>query len=161
MKKTLLNCCGSAAALLLLAGCAQGQTATAVLTVQEPAKLVVKRGENPSFALKASIRAGYHANSNTPGEEYLIPMKLTWDAAGPLQAREVVYPKAKKEKFAFAETPLSIFDGEFEIVTRFQRAANPQLGPGFLTGKLRYQACNEKMCLPPKTVDIRLPVLMQ
>ncbi len=158
--KTISNSFLSSAALLLLAGCAQAQSST-VLTVQDPAKLVVKRGENPSFTLRASIRAGYHANSNTPSEEYLIPMKLTWDAAGPLRAQDVDYPKPKKEKFPFAEAPLSVFDGDFEIVTRFQRAANPQLGPGFVTGKLRYQACNDKMCLPPKTVDIRLPVLMQ
>lgn len=158
--KTISNSFLNSAALLLLAGCAQAQSST-VLTVQDPAKLVVKRGENPSFTLKASIRAGYHANSNTPSEEYLIPMKLTWDAAGPLRVQDVAYPKPKKEKFPFAEAPLSVFDGDFEIVTRFQRAANPQLGPGFVTGKLRYQACNDKMCLPPKTVDIRLAVLMQ
>lgn len=160
MKKTSLSCLSSAAALLLFAGCAPAQS-TAVLTVQDPPKLVVKRAENPVFSLKASIRSGYHANSNTPSEEYLIPMKLTWDTAGPLQAKEVVYPKPRKEKFSFTETPLSIFDGDFEIVTRFQRAANPQLGPGFITGKLRYQACNDKMCLPPKSVEIKLPVLMQ
>lgn len=132
-----------------------------VLKVQDPAKLVVKRGENPTFALKAVITPGYHANSNTPSEEYLIPMKLTWDTAGPLTAKEIAYPAPKFEKFAFADKPLSIFDGAFDITTKFQRAANPQLGPGFITGKLRYQACNDKMCLPPKTIEIKLPVLMQ
>lgn len=159
--KTIFNSFFSSAAALLFFACAAQAQSTAVLTVQDPSKLTVRRGENPTFALKASIRAGYHANSNTPSEEYLIPMKLTWDANGPLKAQEVVYPKAKKEKFSFSESPLSIFDGDFEIVTRFQRSANPQLGPGFITGKLRYQACNDKMCLPPKTVDIKLPVLMQ
>jgi DsbC/DsbD-like thiol-disulfide interchange protein len=158
---TILNSFFSSAAALLLLACAAQAQSTAVLTVQEPPKLIVKRGENPTFALKASMRPGYHANSHTPSEEYLIPMKLTWDANGPLLAKEVVYPKPRKEKFSFSESPLSIFDGDFEIITRFQRAANPQPGPGFITGKLRYQACNDKMCLPPKTVDIKLPVLMQ
>ena len=160
MNRTSLSFFSSAAALLCLALSAQAQSA-AVLTVQDPAKLIVKRGENPTFALKASLRAGYHANSNTPSEEYLIPMKLTWDTTGPLQAKDVVYPKPRKEKFSFADAPLSIFDGDFEIVTRFERRANPPLGPGFVTGKLRYQACNDKMCLPPKTVEVKLPVLMQ
>jgi hypothetical protein len=131
-----------------------------VLTVPDPPKLVVKRAENPSYSLKVSIKPGYHANSNTPSEDYLIPIRLTWEA-GALEVVEVVYPKPKHEKFAFSEKPLSIFDGDFEIVTRFKRAANPALGPGFLTGKLRYQACNDKMCLPPKNVEIKLPVLMQ
>ncbi|MBI4889063.1 MAG: hypothetical protein HY821_00470 [Acidobacteria bacterium] len=160
MQTTLSNFFNSAAALVLLSAGAFGQSAP-VLTVHEPAKLVVKRTENPVFALKVAIAQGYHANSNTPSEEYLIPMKLTWDATGPLTAGEVVFPKAKMEKFSFSDKPLSIFDGEFEIVTKFKRAANPQLGPGFVAGKLRYQACNDKMCLPPKTVEVKLPVLMQ
>jgi DsbC/DsbD-like thiol-disulfide interchange protein len=160
MKTISSSFSGRAAALLLCAAFAQAQSAP-VLTVQDPPKLVVKRAESPDFALRVSIRPGYHANSNTPSEEYLIPMKLTWDAAGPLQAGGVTYPKPKQEKFSFSETPLSIFDGDFEIVTKFQRPANPPPGPGFITGKLRYQACNDKMCLPPKTVEIKLPVLLQ
>ena len=134
--------------------------APAVLTVAEPVKLIVKRNENPSYSLKVSIKPGYHANSNTPSEAYLIPFKVTWDA-GPLEPAEVVYPKAKMEKYDFAEAPLSVFGGDFEIVTNFKRPANAPLGPGYQTGKLRYQACNDKMCLPPKTVEIKLPVLLQ
>ena len=160
MKTIFSSFSGSAAALLLCGAFAHAQPA-AVLTIQDPPKLVAKRGESPDFALKVSIRAGYHANSNTPSEDYLIPMKVTWDSTGPLQAGSVTYPKPKQEKFSFSETPLSIFDGDFEIVTKFQRPANPPLGPGYITGKLRYQACNDKMCLPPKTVEIKLPVLLQ
>ena len=26
----------------------------------------------------------------------------------------------------------------------------------FMNGKLRYQACNNKECLPPRTVDVRV-----
>lgn len=155
MKTIFSICCVSALWL------ASAQPAPGVLTVVEPVKLVVKRADNPTHELKVSIRAGYHANSNKPTEDFLIPMKLTWDTTGPLAAAEVVYPKAKMESFSFSEKPLAVYDGEFSIVTKFKRAANPQLGPGFIAGKLRYQACNEKMCLPPKTVEIKLPVLMQ
>ena len=134
---------------------------TAVLTVQEPTKLVVKRTENPAQVLKVTMKPGYHTNSNKPSEDYLIPFKLTWETGGPLEVAEVVYPAAKLEKYDFSEKPLSVLGGEFELVTKFKRAANPALGPGFLSGKLRYQACNDKMCFPPKTVEIKLPVLMQ
>lgn len=151
-------CSSVALAVLATAGCA-AQTPQ-VLTFEEPAKLVVKRTEAPTLALKASIQTGYHANSNTPSEEYLIPLKLTWEK-GPLEVVEVVYPKPKFENYAFSDKPLSVVDGQFEIVTKFKRVANPALGPGFLAGKLRYQACNNKMCLPPKTLDVKLPLLIQ
>ncbi|WP_321473966.1 protein-disulfide reductase DsbD domain-containing protein [uncultured Paludibaculum sp.] len=154
-----MNCFGKLAGLALLALAATAQT-PGVLTVAEPVKLTVKRTENPVYDLKVSIRPGYHANSNTPTEAYLIPFKLTWES-GALESAEVIYPKPKLEKYDFADKPISVFDGEFSIVTKFKRAANPALGPGYLTGKLRYQACNDKMCLPPKTVEVKLPILMQ
>ena len=156
---TLSNYCGKAVLLVMgtVAACAQ----TVLLTVQEPTKLVVKRTENPAQVLKVTMKPGYHTNSNKPSEDYLIPFRLTWETGGALEVVEVVYPAAKLEKYDFSEKPLSVLGGEFEIVTKFKRAANPALGPGFLSGKLRYQACNDKMCFPPKTVEIKLPVLMQ
>lgn len=159
MKVTLSNFCSSAVLLAATAAAAFAQTA--VLTVQEPTKLVVKRTENPVHVLKVAMKPGYHTNSNKPSEDYLIPFKLTWVPGGPLEVEEVSYPPAKLEKYDFSEKPLSVLGGEFEIRTKFKRAANPALGPGFLIGKLRYQACNDKMCFPPKTVEIKLPVLMQ
>ena len=30
-----------------------------------------------------------------------------------------------------------------------------------MAGKLRYQACNNKACFPPKTVEVKLPVQVQ
>ena len=156
---TLSSFCSRA--LLLVAGVGAAWAQTALLTVQEPTKLVVKRTESPSQVLKVALKPGYHTNSNKPNEEYLIPLKLTWESGGALEAVEVVYPQAKLEKYDFSEKPLSVLGGEFEILTKFRRAANPALGPGFLSGKLRYQACNDKTCFPPKTVEIKLPLLMQ
>jgi hypothetical protein len=149
----------SSAGLLLLLAAAPAQT-TAVLTVAPLQKLTVRRDENPAQALKVSLAAGYHANSNTPTESYMIPMKLTWDQ-GALEAAEVAYPKPKMQKFGFTDKPISVFDGDFEIMTKFRRAAGATPGPAILTGKLRYQACNDKMCLPPKNVEIKLPLLLQ
>lgn len=156
---TLSNFCSSA--LLLIMGTGAAWSQSALLTVQEPAKLVVKRTENPTQVLKLAMKPGYHTNSNKPAEDYLIPFKLTWETGGPLEVVEVVYPPGKMAKYEFSEKPISVLGGEFEVVTKFKRAANPALGPGFLSGKLRYQACNDKMCFPPKTVEIKLPVLMQ
>jgi DsbC/DsbD-like thiol-disulfide interchange protein len=132
-----------------------------ILSIEEPQKVAVPRQGEVRIALKASMQPGYHANSNTPSESYLIPLRLTWDAQAPLQVVEILYPKPKLEKFAFTGKPVSVLDGEFEIVTRFRRAPNAMPGPAFLQGKLRYQACNDKMCFPPKTLDVKVPLLIQ
>jgi thioredoxin:protein disulfide reductase len=128
-----------------------------VLTVAPPRTMTAKRGRMAEARIAVELRDGYHVNSNTPSEEYLIPLRLTWNAA-PLETAEVIYPKPKLEKYDFADKPLSVFSGGFEILTRFKVPAGATAGPIILVGKLRYQACTSSMCLPPKTVEVRLPV---
>jgi hypothetical protein len=62
------------------------------------------------------------------------------------------------EKYSFSEKPLSVYTGVFQIVTHFKASAKAAPGAATLTGKLRYQACNNSMCLPPKTLDLSLQV---
>jgi DsbC/DsbD-like thiol-disulfide interchange protein len=155
------SCCVSALlAGLLAAGAFAQAPAGHVLSFTSPAKLVVKRSGTTEFRLQLKLNDGYHTNSHTPSEAYLIPLRLTWEAA-PLSVASISYPKPKLEKYSFAEQPLSVFSGVFEIVTQFKPPATPAPGPGFATGKLRYQACNDKMCLPPKTLEIKLPLLLE
>ena len=106
------------------------------------------------------LQSGFHVNSNTPSEDYLIPLRLTW-APGALVAETVSYPKPQMEKYEFSPKPISVFTGDFELVTRFKVDANASLGPGILIGKLRYQACNNNACFPPKTVEVKMPYQVQ
>lgn len=119
--------------------------------------MTAKAGSTVETKLSVQLRAGYHCNSNTPSEDYLIPLKLTWNP-GPLEQAQVVYPTPHNEKYAFSEKPLSVYTGDFEIATKFKVAASANTGTAFITGKLRYQACNDRMCLPPKTIDVSMPV---
>lgn len=128
--------------------------APAQLTVAPVARVSAKRGETMSVTVKATLAAGLHCNSNAPNDPYLIPLKLTWDAK-PLAPSAIAYPKAKTEKSEFSEKPLSVFEGAFDIATTFTVPAAAPPGMGVAAGKLRYQACNEKMCFPPKTVNVQ------
>jgi hypothetical protein len=131
-----------------------------VLSVGPVEKLTIQRGASGEVKITAQLQPGFHVNSNTPSEEYLIPLKLTW-AKEPLQAEQVNYPKPQSEKYDFSPTPLSVFSGNFEIVTRFKAPADARNGPAIMNGKLRYQACNNKECLPPRTIEIPVTVEIQ
>ena len=128
---------------------------TPILNIVPPARLTIKKSEPVTAKLQLQLRQGYHVNSNKPSDEYMIPLKLTWDA-GPLEAREIIFPIPHLEKSEFAEKPLSVFTGEFEIATKLAAKPTASPGLGILNGKLRYQACNDKMCLPPKTLDVKI-----
>jgi hypothetical protein len=116
-----------------------------------------KRNAAVQAKIPVTVDAGFHVNSNTPSDEYLIPLKVTWTAMGALEGGEPVYPKASLEKYQFSEKPLSVFTGSFEIAANFKVSANAPAGPGAAVGKLSYQACNSTTCFAPKSVEIAVP----
>lgn len=98
------------------------------------------------------VRDGYHVNSHTPTEEFIIPLRFTW-TDGAAQAGEVTFPKPSLEKYLFSPKPVSVFTGAFKAQTKFKLVST-----GTVMGKLRYQACDDKSCLPPRTIDVKVPV---
>jgi len=141
----------------IIGNAGKGFAQPGVLNYVPPKKVIAKAGATVESALPVELRPGYHVNSNTPSDDYLIPLRLTWDA-GLLEATGFTFPQAHMEKYRFSQKPLSVFMGDFQIITKFKVAANAAAGPATLTGKLRYQACNDSMCLPPKTLDVSLQV---
>ena len=122
-----------------------------------PQKIAAKAGATVTQTLTLKLQSGYHCNSDKPSDEYLIPLKLTWTPA-PMEVDSVVYPKPQLEKYSFSKDPLSVYTGDFEIVTKFKVPASAPAGSTIISGKLRYQACNDRMCLKPQTIDVMLPV---
>ena len=142
--------------LLFLAGTLAAQTSP-TLSVAPPDQVVVKKGALVTVKVVATLSSGFHLNSHTPGEEYLIPLSLRW-TDGALTAGEVEYPTPKMLKVPFDPKPLSVLEGKFEIATKFKVPASAPDGPSTVMGKLRYQACNDKSCFQPKTLDVKIPV---
>jgi hypothetical protein len=73
----------------------------------------------------------------------------------------VTYPKPESEKYEFTDKPLSVYTGSFDLVANFKIAAAAAAGPGVAEGKLKYQACSNKACFAPKTVDVKVSYLVQ
>lgn len=148
-----------ARAALLLAAltpvlAAQGINA---LGIAPAAKAAAKPGAVLTAKVTVQLRPGYHVNSHTPSDEYLIPLTLKFPNA-PFPVAGQDFPQPKLEKYSFSEKPLSVFSGEFDIVTRFQVPDSAKPGMSTLSGRLRFQACNDRMCLPPKSLDVQVPI---
>ncbi len=123
------------------------------LTVAPVPTVKVRKGSVAAVTLRAVLPPGFHANSNKPSDEYLIPLTLKW-TGGPLTVESVEYPKGSLEKYPFSPKPLSVVTGEFSISTKFKVPANAPNGAAAQNGTLRYQACNDHMCFAPKSVPI-------
>lgn len=158
----LLSYCQSprwAGSLLLMVFCQPGLLGqgSGALTIGQIDSATAKRGGSFIEKIPLHLKTGFHCNSNTPADEYLIPLKLTW-TPGPAQADAVVYPKPQLENYAFSPKPVSVYSGTFVLETKFKVPADAKPGMAMINGKLRYQACNERECLPPKTLDVQIPI---
>lgn len=128
------------------------------LIVHPPDPITVKRGSSVTQTLDVAVLPGMHVNSDKPKDEFLIPLKLTW-TGGPLEQQSVTYPKP--EDVTVGNQVVSVFTGKFQLATKFQVASGAAPGSAVMTGKLRYQACNNQMCFRPSSIEVHLPVSIE
>jgi DsbC/DsbD-like thiol-disulfide interchange protein len=135
-----------------------GQAGNPVLTqAPDPTPVIAHRGKPVTIPLQLILKNGYHMNSNQPKDEYLIPLRVTWDPSV-LTQRSITYPPPKLETYEFSDKPLSVYSSDVRIDTALDVPADAKAGPLQLTGKVRYQACTDKMCLQPKTFAVAVPI---
>ncbi len=128
------------------------------LAISPVEQISLKPGGAVTQTLRVVVQPGFHVNSDKPKDEFLIPLKLTW-TSGPLEAKSITYPKP--EEIKVGQEMLTVYTGAFNIQTEFKAPGNVAPGSVEITGKLRYQACNNEMCFRPATLDVRLPVSIQ
>lgn len=115
-------------------------------------------GEAGRLAAIVRIDDGWHVNSHRPTYEYLIATTLTVELPAGWEPARLSYPEGRLERFTFAEEPLSVYQGEAPILVDFRvpRAAAPEAQSVRLG--LTYQACNDRVCLPPVQVERTMAV---
>ena len=161
-----MRLCSSLIAVLLLPGLSGGalwaqgfsRGLRAASIVPGPA-VKLQPGGTAAVPVTVQIRPAYHINSNAPADEYLIPTKLTWESSL-LVWKKTDYPEAEIVNYSFSKKPLAVYSNKIVIVSHF---AVPENVPETLTGlkgEFRYQACNSRACLPPKTVEVSVPVAL-
>ena len=111
--------------------------------------------------MRLTIQSGYHINANPPTYPYLIATELQIAPSEGVFAGVVTYPPPISRKFPFAEKPLAVYEGETEVKATLKADKSAKQGPQSLAAKLRIQACDEQVCYPPGTLDLRIPVTIK
>jgi hypothetical protein len=113
----------------------------------------VPAGKSAVLELRFHVMEGYHVNSHTPKSELLIPTALKLDAADGVKAGALVYPAGKSYSFSFDPTEkLDVYAGDFTVKLPVVAAA----GEHTVNGTLRYQACDNAACYPPKSLPVKV-----
>lgn len=116
----------------------------------------VPRGRTFEVAVVAQIAPGFHINANRVLEEYLIPTTIEAELPRGFKVLETIYPRGELQKFDFSEAMLSVYDGSVTLRMRVQALRDAPLGPVDARIHLRYQACNDRACLPPVRLQVPL-----
>jgi thioredoxin:protein disulfide reductase len=113
----------------------------------------VRAGSAVRAAITVALPESFHVQSNKPRDPSLIPTELTVEAPAGIQVEELVFPVATDFKQEGLDEPLLVFDQRFTIGVRF--SLPPGLPPGevVVPARLRYQACDDKMCYAPSTAQ--------
>lgn len=121
-----------------------------------PEQVSVPAGKPSAVALHFRIRPDLHINSHTPRADYLIPTVFSIPEASGVRLESASYPAGTDFTLPVdPATKLSVYSGDFVINTRIVAAAGDHL----VEAKLRYQACDQNACLPPKTITVPIDVV--
>jgi hypothetical protein len=113
----------------------------------------VAAGKSAVLELRFHVVDGYHVNSHTPKSELLIPTVLKLDAVDGVKAGALEYPAGKAYSFSFDPAEkLDVYAGDFIVKLPVVATA----GEHTINGTLRYQACDNAACYPPKSVPVQV-----
>src|SRR5580704_6777079 len=144
---------------------------TALAQSGKTAPVVTPLGDAPSVPTTAPRAAqtmvnldfrvphGYHINSNTPKSEFLIPTALKMDLPTDIILGKIEYPAGDDKSFPFSpDEKLSVYSGDFTIAVAVHPLHSVVPGKYNMHGVLRYQACDNAACYPPKTLPVSFEV---
>jgi hypothetical protein len=148
--------------LVLLAAAAFGQDAPTMKPVvsMAPAQLItITQGKASRVPLAFRVIRGYHINSNQPKSEFLIPTALKIGATTDIIIGGTDYPEGHDMSFAFApDEKLNVYTGDFQVDVSVRPLRSVLPGKYMLRGNLKYQACDNAACYPPKQLPVSFEV---
>jgi DsbC/DsbD-like thiol-disulfide interchange protein len=121
-----------------------------------PEQVSIPAGKSAPVALHFRIREGLHINSHAPHDNYLVPTALTIPEESGVRLEAATYPAGKEFTLPVdPSTKLNVYTGEFTIQARILATAGDHL----VEAKLRYQACDQNACMPPRTITVPIDVI--
>jgi Disulphide bond corrector protein DsbC len=109
--------------------------------------------------LNFRVASGFHINSNTPKSEFLIPTALKMELPTDIVLGKIEYPDGKDLTFPFSpDEKLNVYSGDFTIKLAVHPLSSVSPGKYIMRGLLRYQACDNAQCFPPKALPVSFEV---
>ncbi|MBN1446702.1 MAG: thioredoxin family protein [Bacteroidetes bacterium] len=126
------------------------------------ATAVVQVGSTVDVKVTADVNKGWHIYSVTPMEEGPVPTEIDFAANSPfVRSGSVRQPKpiVKYDEAFGIDTEYFDDDVTFTLTAKVKKDAKP--GKQKVVVEVTFMACNDRMCLPPKTVEVPFDITIE
>ena len=145
------------AALLGMAPAQAGKSP--YVTIAPVSVVTAPRAAQTMVDLNFRVGRGFHINSNQPKSEFLIPTALKMDLPTDIILGKIDYPAGQDLAFPFSpDEALNVYTGDFTITVAVHPLHSVTPGKYIMHGVLRYQACDNAQCFPPKALPVSFDV---
>jgi hypothetical protein len=148
-----------ASVLAIPAARPQATDANARVTFDPVDTVTVPMGKSVPLTLSFHIKPGFHVNSHQPISPELIATEVKFTPPQDLVIARTQYPAGELTSFAFDPSEkLSVYTGDLTVKATVLTAPKATAGPYTVHGELKYQACDNSACYPPKRLPIQFDV---
>ena len=116
----------------------------------------MQRGRTVQGTIVIDIPSGYHVNSNRPLEKFLIATQLQVEAPKGIRIGPILYPRPLLRSLKFSKSKVSVFEGRTTIRFSLTVPRGFTGNSAELKARLRFQSCNDDLCFPPQTREVKL-----
>jgi hypothetical protein len=145
--------------LVLCSSAALAQGSFPLVSVAPIDTIVVARGGKAPLGIALQVNRGFHVNSHQPNDELLLPTVVHLNPPEGIVIMGIAYPEAEELTLPFAgNEKMSVYSGSFEVTAEVRIPKSAALGTQRVHGEVRYQACDNRQCFPPKTTPLEFDV---
>ena len=122
---------------------------------------IVRPGQTVILLLEVELPEDIHVQSDEPRDPYVIPTLLSFTLSEGFTVDEIIYPESIDFLLEDWDEPLAVFDHEFTI--EVQLAVDADLSPGevVVPGSFLYQACDDRICFPPRSAAVEWRIVVE
>ena len=111
---------------------------------------VVARGSAVQLWLDVTPKPGIHVYA--PGAKDYLPIALVIDPRPGVTAGPIKYPKSETMLFEGEKVP--VYEKPFRLVDEITLARSLKADTLTLTGTVKYQACDDRVCFIPASIPV-------
>lgn len=108
--------------------------------------------------VRLDVAEGWHVNANPPSDKFYIGTEVQAGPQGGVTPGKPVYPPALTKKFQFSDQPLAVYEGRVVVRLPLRADASAAKGRHTFRARVRYQPCNDRECLQPRTIEADIPL---